>query len=121
VYVERPLFERFVQALKAAAEALQPGAPDDPATRIGPLISEEHRRKVLGYYQKARDDGARVVTGGGVPAMAAELAAGATKVQPTIWTGLSESSAVVRVNLRTVLPRRALRQRGTGNPAGERH
>ena len=95
VYVERPLFERFVQALKGAAEALRPGRPEDPATRIGPLISEEHRRKVLGYYQKARDDGARVVTGGGVPALAAELAAGAW-VQPTIWTGLSESSAVVR-------------------------
>ena len=30
------------------------GRPEDAATRIGPLISEEHRRKVLAYYQRAR-------------------------------------------------------------------
>jgi aminomuconate-semialdehyde/2-hydroxymuconate-6-semialdehyde dehydrogenase len=95
VYVERPLFERFTQALKAGAEALAVGRPEDAGTRLGPLISEEHRRKVLAYYQKARDEGARIVTGGGIPTMPSELAAGAW-VQPTIWTGLPESAAVVR-------------------------
>jgi len=95
VYVERPIFERFVQALKARAEAMKPGRPEDPATGIGPLISLEHRRKVLGYYARAKAEGATVVTGGGIPEMPAELAAGAW-IQPTIWTGLPEDSAVVR-------------------------
>ena len=95
VYVERPIFERFVQALKAKAEAMKPGRPDDPATKIGPLISKEHQNKVLSYYGKARADGAVVVTGGGVPDMPADLAGGCW-IQPTIWTGLDETSAVVR-------------------------
>jgi aminomuconate-semialdehyde/2-hydroxymuconate-6-semialdehyde dehydrogenase len=95
VYVERPLFDRFVQALKERAEAVKPGRPDDHAANYGPLISLAHRQKVLGYYQSAIDDGATLITGGGVPDMPADLAEGAW-VQPTIWTGLPETAAVVR-------------------------
>ena len=95
VYVERPIFEGFVQALKEKAEAVKFGRPDDHAANYGPLISQEHREKVLSYYRKAVEDGATVVTGGGVPEMPADLAAGAW-VEPTIWTGLPETAAVVR-------------------------
>ena len=95
VYVERPIFERFVAALKEKAEGMKPGRPDDAATRIGPLVSQEHRDKVLSYYRKAVEEGATVVTGGGVPDMPDDLRAGAW-VQPTIWTGLPETAAVVR-------------------------
>jgi len=95
VYVERPIFERFVAALKTRAEAVRYGRPEDHASTYGPLISQEHRDKVLSYYRKAIDEGATLVTGGGVPDMPAELAGGCW-VQPTIWTGLPESAAVVR-------------------------
>lgn len=95
VYVQRPIFERFVDALAARARALRPGRPTDAGTTFGPLISHEHRRKVLSYYERARSEGAVVVTGGGVPQMPAELDAGAW-IEPTIWTGLPESSTVIR-------------------------
>src|ERR1035438_1102012 len=49
VYVERPVFDKFVAALKAKAESMKPGRPEDPATKIGPLVSQEHRDKVLSY------------------------------------------------------------------------
>lgn len=95
VYVERPLFERFVEALKRGAEALRLDRPELSGTGMGPLISQEHRGKVLSYYRKAVEEGANVVTGGGVPDMPAELKEGAW-VQPTIWTGLPETASVVR-------------------------
>jgi aminomuconate-semialdehyde/2-hydroxymuconate-6-semialdehyde dehydrogenase len=95
VYVERPIFDKFVTALKAKAEGMKPGRPEDPATKIGPLVSHEHREKVLSYYKKARDEGATIVTGGGIPEMPGDLRAGAW-VQPTIWTGLPETASVVR-------------------------
>ncbi|HZX32054.1 MAG TPA: 2-hydroxymuconic semialdehyde dehydrogenase [Rhodocyclaceae bacterium] len=95
VYVERPLFDKFVTALKAGAEKLKLGRPEDPATGMGPLISQEHRSKVLSYYQKAVEEGATVVTGGGVPDMPGELANGAW-VQPTIWTGVGDDAAIAR-------------------------
>ena len=95
VYVERPIFDKFVAALKVKAESIKPGAPDDTTTGIGPLISAEHRRKVLSYYEKAKAEGATIVTGGGVPRMPDTLANGFW-VQPTIWTGLPETATVVR-------------------------
>ena len=95
VYVERPIFERFVAALKVRCQAVRYGRPGDPQVDYGPLISQEHKRKVLSYYDRAVAEGATVVTGGGVPAMPGELAEGAW-VQPTIWTGLPETAAVVR-------------------------
>ena len=95
VYVQRPIFERFVTALKAKAEGLRVGLPNDEGVNMGPLVSLEHRAKVLSYYKKAADAGATVVTGGGVPEMPGALAEGAW-VQPTIWTGLPEDSAVIR-------------------------
>ncbi|MEX0730551.1 MAG: 2-hydroxymuconic semialdehyde dehydrogenase [Aquisalimonadaceae bacterium] len=95
VYVERPIFEEYVERLKVEVEKLRPGRWDDPDTNMGPLISLSHRDKVLSYYQRAAAEGANVVTGGGVPEMPADLAEGAW-IEPTIWTGLPEDSAVIR-------------------------
>jgi aminomuconate-semialdehyde/2-hydroxymuconate-6-semialdehyde dehydrogenase len=95
VYVERPIFDEFVSRLKEAAEGLVPGRPEDEKTTLGTLISKEHQEKVLRYYAKAAEEGATVVTGGGVPDMPGDLANGAW-VQPTIWTGLPETSAVIQ-------------------------
>ena len=77
------------------AEALVMGRPEDEATGMGPLISAEHKQKVMGYYAKAKAEGATVITGGGEPAMTGEYANGHF-VQPTIWTGLPESASVIR-------------------------
>lgn len=95
VYVQRPIFDRFVAALKAKAEALKPGPSEEAGVGIGPLISREHQQKVLSYYAKAVKEGATVVTGGGVPSMPGALAEGHW-VQPTIWTGLPETASVIR-------------------------
>ncbi len=95
VYVQRPVFQEFLERLKAGARTLKLGAPDDPQTGMGPLISEEHKRKVLSYYQKAVAEGATVELGGGVPDMPPALRDGHW-VEPTIWTGVDDDAAIVR-------------------------
>jgi aminomuconate-semialdehyde/2-hydroxymuconate-6-semialdehyde dehydrogenase len=95
IYVERPIFSQFVEALKRKAETLQLGVPMDSATEIGPLISKQHRDKVLSYYRLAREEGATVVTGGGIPEFGNSLDNGCY-VQPTILTGLAESARCVK-------------------------
>ncbi|EIJ36754.1 2-hydroxymuconic semialdehyde dehydrogenase [Thiothrix nivea] len=95
VYVERPIFDEFLARLKDAAEGMQLGAWDDECTSMGPLISKEHKEKVLSYYTKAVEEGANVITGGGTPDMPGALADG-NWVQPTIWTGLPETAAIVK-------------------------
>ncbi|HKG39316.1 MAG TPA: aldehyde dehydrogenase family protein [Conexibacter sp.] len=65
VLVERPLFERFAEALAARSARFRVGDPLDPSTEIGPLVSEERRRAVLDAYATARAQGATVLVGGG--------------------------------------------------------
>lgn len=95
IYVERPLFDRFVQALKDKAQTLQLGPPRDPKTQLGPLISAQHRDKVLSYYKLACEEGATTVIGGGIPQFGNELDRG-FYAQPTIYTGLAETARCVK-------------------------
>ena len=95
IYVERNIFSMFVEALKRKAESLHPGWPSDEKTNLGPLISAQHREKVLSYYGLAREEGATVVTGGGVPKFGDNRDHG-FYVQHTIYTGLSESARCVK-------------------------
>lgn len=95
VYVERPIYEQFVQRLKAGAAKLKLGRPEDKSTNFGPLVSLKHRDKVHSYYQLAVEEGATVEIGGGIPDMGAELNEGAW-IEPTIWTGLADDARVVR-------------------------
>lgn len=93
VYVQRSVFDAVVQRLAAAAARLKPGRSDDPESNFGPLVSAEHQAKVLGYYALARDEGASVVHGGGVPNIPPALRGGAW-IEPTVWTGLPHGSRV---------------------------
>lgn len=95
VYVERPIFDRFVRALKEKAEALVLGRPEDAGVDTGPLISAGHRDKVLSYFRLAVEEGATVVTGGGTPRFGDDRDDGFF-VQPTIWTGLGDDARVCR-------------------------
>lgn len=95
VYVERPIFDRFVAALKDKAEACRVCYADDPDVDMGPMISHEHRDKVLSYFKLAEEEGATVVTGGGIPQFGDERDDGAY-VQPTIWIGLSDDARCMR-------------------------
>jgi aminomuconate-semialdehyde/2-hydroxymuconate-6-semialdehyde dehydrogenase len=95
VYVERAIFDKFVDALRDKAEGLRLGSPLEKTTDLGPLISSQHREKVLSYYRLAREEGAMVVTGGGIPEFGNALDKG-FYVQPTIYTGLPESARCVK-------------------------
>jgi aminomuconate-semialdehyde/2-hydroxymuconate-6-semialdehyde dehydrogenase len=94
VYVERPLFERFLESLAARARALKIGGPYEGAD-MGPLISRQHRDKVLSYYSLARAEHGEIVCGGGVPAFGDERDAGAF-IEPTIIRGLPEDARCVK-------------------------
>ncbi len=111
IYVERPIFDRFVATLAERAKALTVGDPWSGAD-MGPLISHGHREKVLSYYALAREEGATVVTGGGVPDLDGALAGGAF-VQPTILTGLADDVMALprRSGRATSVVRTALRHR----------
>jgi aminomuconate-semialdehyde/2-hydroxymuconate-6-semialdehyde dehydrogenase len=87
LFVQRPVFDEVTERLAKAAQELRYGWPSDPDLTTMPLISTDHRRKVLGYYDLARTEGATVHTGGGVPEFG-DARDGGAYVQPTVLTGL---------------------------------
>jgi betaine-aldehyde dehydrogenase len=65
VFVQRGLHNAFLDRAIERTEAIRLGDPLDPLTQMGPLISAPHLEKVLGYVEAGRQEGARLMTGGG--------------------------------------------------------
>jgi betaine-aldehyde dehydrogenase len=55
ILVERGVFDRFVELLGAATGALVVGDPEDPATDMGPLVSEAHRARVASFVDPGEE------------------------------------------------------------------
>src|SRR5919197_2003388 len=69
--VARRIYPEFVERLAAKARTLRMGDPSDPATQLGPVISEKQRRRVLSYVAAGVAEGAKLVAGGRAPDAAA--------------------------------------------------
>ncbi len=67
IYVQKDRFEEFVKRFVAEASALKVGDPAARDTFMGPLVSREHREKVLGFIEEARAQGMELHCGGGAP------------------------------------------------------
>ena len=66
-FVQRPVYDEFVQRFADATEAIAMGQPLDESTEMGPLISEGQRRTSLDYLALGEEEGARRVAGGSMP------------------------------------------------------
>ncbi|GCD96680.1 aldehyde dehydrogenase [Embleya hyalina] len=60
ILVQRPVYDRFLELLEPAVRAFRVGDPNDPDTRMGPLISAAHRERVRSYV---REDAPAVIRG----------------------------------------------------------
>jgi len=86
LFVQRGVLDDVLEALRAAASAQVLGDPFDPATTMGPLVNRRQQERVLGYVERGRAEGARLVAGG-------ETSYGdGFFVQPTIFAGTNEMS-----------------------------
>ena len=95
IYVERPIFDRFVDALAAKVDAMVMGDPLDEATDIGTIISRDQFDKVQGFI----DEGLATpgATGRACSAMPADpRMEGGLFIRPYIFTHLPESSRLVQ-------------------------
>ena len=90
VFVQRALKERFLERLKARAEAIRLGDPLLEDTQMGPLVSAAQMEKVLGYTDSGRAEGARLVTGGHRVGQAGCF------VAPTVFADVSDEMVIAR-------------------------
>lgn len=91
VLVEAAAYDAFVERCKAAMEAVPLGDPFAQSTQMGPVISEGACSRILGVIEKARRDGARLVSGG--QRLGGEYAGG-YYVQPTLFADVDNGSSL---------------------------
>jgi betaine-aldehyde dehydrogenase len=92
ILAPRSRYEEITDALVEWVGMMQVGHPDDPASQLGPLISQRQRDRVEGYIAKGIQEGARLVLGGGRPA-------GLDKgwyVEATVFAGVHNAMTIAR-------------------------
>jgi aminomuconate-semialdehyde/2-hydroxymuconate-6-semialdehyde dehydrogenase len=87
IFVERPLYDRFLEEFSQRVGELRVGDPLDEDTLQGALVSRQHMEKVLSYIALAREEGGTIITGG-KQANPGGRCAGGWFVEPTVITGL---------------------------------
>jgi acyl-CoA reductase-like NAD-dependent aldehyde dehydrogenase len=92
--VQESLRGEFVERLAARMDSLRSGPPEDYATDTGAIVHRGQYEKVLSYLQLGRDEGARVVVGGGPPEDKS-LSAGMF-VRPTLFEDVAPDSRLAQ-------------------------
>lgn len=93
IYVERPLYETFVEKLvECVNRHIKIGDPMDPETTMGSLVSAGHLERVMAFVDSARNEGATIRIGGQRvdPAKLPERVQGGAFMEPTIITDVEE-------------------------------
>jgi acyl-CoA reductase-like NAD-dependent aldehyde dehydrogenase len=91
--LHRSIHDRFVEGLIERAQALKVGSPLEDATQLGPMVSRRQLDKVLGYVERGRSEGARLVLGG--EQLNGEWSNGFW-MAPTIFDDVAPSMAIAR-------------------------
>jgi aminomuconate-semialdehyde/2-hydroxymuconate-6-semialdehyde dehydrogenase len=87
IFIEKPIYEKFKNALVEKTKKLKVGNPLEEGTDQGAVVSEAHMKKVLSYIELAKTEGGKILCGGERVKMSGELANGYF-IQPTLIEGL---------------------------------
>jgi len=94
VFVQKGIKDAFLARLAERTKGAVFGDPLDERTSIGPLVSKAQHQKVLSYLDVGKDDGARLVCGGGVPEVA-DFPDGYF-VEPTVFADVTDTMRIAR-------------------------
>ena len=93
IFVQRPIYDEFVERLAAFSKTIRVGDSLDPQTQLGPLVSSKQLATVTGYFDLARSEGAQVASGG--ERLGGALAEGFF-VPPTVLAGMTNDMRTAR-------------------------
>ncbi|WP_321805748.1 5-carboxymethyl-2-hydroxymuconate semialdehyde dehydrogenase [Burkholderia sp. BCC1993] len=97
IFVQRTIYDRFVQEFARRANNLVVGDPSDQATQLGAMITRQHWEKVTGYIRIGEQEGARVVAGGAdKPAGLAEHLRNGNFVRPTVFADVDNRMRIAQ-------------------------
>jgi 4-(gamma-glutamylamino)butanal dehydrogenase len=90
--VHEKMKEQLLEQVVATFKTWKVGDPLDPNTRVGALIEEKHMERVLGYIEKGRNEGGRVILGGN----RVLRETGGYFVEPTIFDGITNGMVIAQ-------------------------
>ena len=90
LFAHKRVFDQLMEGIAAEAEKIQVGPGLNPASQMGPLVSDEQFARVTGFLDSGRKEGARVVTGGERVGNAGYF------VAPTVLTDTRPEMSVMR-------------------------
>jgi phenylacetaldehyde dehydrogenase len=93
LFVERGVYDEFVERLAEMARSVKLGHGLDAATKMGPLVSKDQQRRVLEYVRIGREENAMAMAGGNAPI--GELQTGFF-VEPTVFAGVDNRMRIAR-------------------------
>ncbi|KAB0684732.1 2-hydroxymuconic semialdehyde dehydrogenase [Burkholderia territorii] len=97
IFVQRTIYDRFVQEFARRANNLVVGDPSDPATQLGAMITRQHWEKVTGYIRIGEQEGAHVVAGGAdKPAGLADHLRNGNFVRPTVFADVDNRMRIAQ-------------------------
>ncbi|MBN6732171.1 5-carboxymethyl-2-hydroxymuconate semialdehyde dehydrogenase [Burkholderia multivorans] len=97
IFVQRTIYDRFVQEFARRANQLVVGDPADPATQLGAMITRQHWEKVTGYIRLGEQEGARIVAGGAdQPAGLPERLRNGNFVRPTVFADVDNRMRIAQ-------------------------
>jgi aminomuconate-semialdehyde/2-hydroxymuconate-6-semialdehyde dehydrogenase len=88
IFIERSIYDKFKTAFVEKVSKTVVSFPQDPAARMGALVSKPHMEKVLSYVELAKQEGGTVLTGGERVILDAPYNEG-FYVRPTVIDGLA--------------------------------
>jgi len=89
--LDKPIAKEFLaRFIERGRRAYRAGDPLDPATNLGPLVTQEHRRRVMGYIARGQSEGARLEFGGDTPDLPGSF------VNPTLFTGVNNRMTIAQ-------------------------
>jgi aldehyde dehydrogenase (NAD+) len=88
--VEEKAYDEFVERSTARASRRKVGDPFDPATEQGPQVDRDQYDKVMGYIERGKKEGARLMCGGG------RVGDRGYFVQPTVFADVNDDMAIAR-------------------------
>ena len=91
IYVQGGIYDKFVTKLGEAVSSIKYGLQDDPTTELGPLITEQHRQRVVAMVERAKEQPhIRVITGGNT------VAGPGFFFEPTVLADAQQSDEIVQ-------------------------
>ncbi len=93
VFVQKGIKQKFLARLKERTEKIIIGDPMAEETQLGPMVSRAQLDKVFAYIAKGKAEGAKLLTGGGIPN---DVSAEGTYIQPTVFADVTDTMTIAR-------------------------